>query len=164
MSKVLFAFALVFCFFLLMIRRPPRSTLCQTLFPYTTLFRSLLRFGGRRRRESGRPVRIPGVRGRSEEHTSELQSPDTISYAVFCLKKKSGIVRPARQMRRLSVPRCLLRLFCMGLTYVTVIFFFNDTATTEIYTVSDTLSLHDALPIWSARTRPWSRPRPPMAA
>src|SRR5213082_3166204 len=90
MSKVLFAFALVFCFFLLMIRRPPRSTLCQTLFPYTTLFRSLLRFGGRRRRESGRPVRIPGVRGRSEEHTSELQSPDTISYAVFCLKKKTG--------------------------------------------------------------------------
>src|SRR5213082_91625 len=78
-----------FCF--LRIRRPPRSTLCQTLFPYTTLFRSLQR-------------RLPGDRvelatapsgdllsglERSEEHTSELQSPDPISYAVFCLKKKT---------------------------------------------------------------------------
>src|SRR5213082_1998711 len=69
-----------------MIRRPPRSTLCQTLFPYTTLFRSTGRWSGptsgaccaRRRRRARR----------SEEHTSELQSPDTISYAVFCLKKK----------------------------------------------------------------------------
>src|SRR5213082_3391493 len=71
-------------FFFLMIRRPPRSTLCQTLFPYTTLFRSS-------RRRPRRPVPRPdlgAVPGRSEEHTSELQSPDTISYAVFCLKKK----------------------------------------------------------------------------
>src|SRR3546814_12922920 len=81
-------------FFFLMIRRPPRSTRTDTLFPYTTLFRSV---GGRlhvgddnlphlhhRRRgclRAGRTVR-------SEEHTSELQSLMRISYAVFCLKKK----------------------------------------------------------------------------
>src|SRR6187200_3549590 len=77
-------------FFFLMIRRPPRSTLCQTLFPYTTLFRSRLRLA-----DPGLgPLRARlatyggGVAARSEEHTSALQSPDTISYAVFCLKKK----------------------------------------------------------------------------
>src|SRR5213082_3976296 len=81
----------MYIFFFLMIRRPPRSTLCQTLFPYTTLFRSVL--------QSDVVVRVGGVpveaarhrparHRRSEEHTSELQSPDTISYAVFCLKKK----------------------------------------------------------------------------
>src|SRR6187200_1863514 len=76
--------------FFLMIRRPPRSTLCHTLFPYTTLFRSCrswpcrLACGFARTRP--RPRRWRGA-GRSEEHTSELQSPDTISYAVFCLKK-----------------------------------------------------------------------------
>src|SRR3546814_1926913 len=90
-------------------RRPPRSTRTDTLFPYTTLFRSpgvsaaLCRpcqpagvsrvaaragaYGGRR------PARHPagGARqapARSEEHTSELQSLMRISYAVFCLKKK----------------------------------------------------------------------------
>src|SRR3546814_11536115 len=82
---------LFFVVFFLMIRRPPRSTRTDTLFPYTTLFRSvpwrslgrsppwsrLLRasYGGR-------------SRARSEEHTSELQSLMRISYAVFCLKKK----------------------------------------------------------------------------
>src|SRR5213082_3984859 len=71
--------------FFLMIRRPPRSTLCQTLFPYTTLFRSRRAV---RRRRPGVDQRRGGRRYRSEEHTSELQSPDTISYAVFCLKKK----------------------------------------------------------------------------
>src|SRR3546814_3289801 len=79
-----------------MIRRPPRSTRTDTLFPYTTLFRSV-RTGGRRRtavhrRRAG--VHGAGPRGgslhrarRSEEHTSELQSLMRISYAVFCLKK-----------------------------------------------------------------------------
>src|SRR5213082_3832274 len=72
-----------------MIRRPPRSTLCQTLFPYTTLFRSP--YGDDQRScPPGTTGRSDGVR-RSEEHTSELQSPDTISYAVFCLKKKKKI-------------------------------------------------------------------------
>src|SRR3546814_7061045 len=75
-----------------MIRRPPRSTRTDTLFPYTTLFRSLPRFRGRRhRRCRGGCVRRRGAprhRLRSEEHTSELQSLMRISYAVFCLKKK----------------------------------------------------------------------------
>src|SRR3546814_10493472 len=91
-----------------MIRRPPTSTRTDTLFPYPTLFRSP-RLGvlppqppGRRRagprpvRGGARPARgraaLPGprpaLRGRSEEHTSELQSLMRISYAVFCLKKK----------------------------------------------------------------------------
>src|SRR3546814_7189835 len=71
--------------FFLMIRRPPRSTRTDTLFPYTTLFRSMRqpwRCACRRRR------RPRGGRLRSEEHTSELQSLMRISYAVFCLKKK----------------------------------------------------------------------------
>src|SRR6056300_390569 len=75
------------CFFVffLMIRRPPRSTLILTLFPYTTLFRSprgppeCARFSRAHRGSSP---------WRSEEHTSELQSHSEISYAVFCLKKK----------------------------------------------------------------------------
>src|SRR3546814_3616308 len=95
-----------------MIRRPPRSTRTDTLFPYTTLFRST-RVPGLGTRDSGlgtREVRSrcsnagPWARGRgrgrgrgageqgwglrSEEHTSELQSLMRISYAVFCLKKK----------------------------------------------------------------------------
>src|SRR5213082_3979630 len=84
--SIFFFYFFIFFFFFLMIRRPPRSTLCQTLFPYTTLFRSKLDAVGEvladpRRGDGRRDVR-------SEEHTSELQSPDTISYAVFCLKKK----------------------------------------------------------------------------
>src|SRR5881275_3586719 len=85
-----------FYLFFLMIRRPPRSTLFRTLFPYTTLFRSA---PPRARRPRTRASRSPGPRApmshrgrarrrRSEEHTSELQSHGTISYAVFCLKKK----------------------------------------------------------------------------
>src|SRR3546814_3365679 len=91
-----------------MIRRPPRSTRTDTLFPYTTLFRS--RQGSRPARNTytHRPAEIclpesrtgawaPGHDRsaerrndacRSEEHTSELQSLMRISYAVFCLKKK----------------------------------------------------------------------------
>src|SRR3546814_3658643 len=76
-----------------MIRRPPRSTRTDTLFPYTTLFRS---------RSIGLMVMsrtfvmatcistcMPIPPARSEEHTSELQSLMRISYAVFCLKKKT---------------------------------------------------------------------------
>src|ERR1051325_11807783 len=72
--------------FFLMIRRPPRST----LFPYTTLFRSI---GPMRLRLHFLLIRelILKEFPRSEEHTSELQSPYVISYAVFCLKKnKTG--------------------------------------------------------------------------
>src|SRR3546814_2665075 len=98
-----------------MIRRPPRSTRTDTLFPYTTLFRSLLLRAGKvfrtyrvalgikprgdkmqrgdNRTPEGEYVlggRNAGSRfyKRSEEHTSELQSLMRISYAVFCLKKK----------------------------------------------------------------------------
>src|SRR3546814_9039159 len=77
-----------------MIRRPPRSTRTDTLFPYTTLFRSPARSGTRPPRCCwGTAIRAAGrSRGwpfpsRSEEHTSELQSLMRISYAVFCLKK-----------------------------------------------------------------------------
>src|SRR3546814_1405830 len=99
-----------------MIRRPPRSTRTDTLFPYTTLFRSdgelmLLAFAGV---ALGCKAEVPLAGactnvvigactnsvielqvlhrdGRSEEHTSELQSLMRISYAVFCLKKKTKI-------------------------------------------------------------------------
>src|SRR3546814_17613302 len=100
-----------FLFFFLMIRRPPRSTRTDTLFPYTTLFRSPpsgdRSFPGNRpaSRRPGLPHRRLGPaphgdrsrlqvverQARSEEHTSELQSLMRISYAVFCLKKKKHI-------------------------------------------------------------------------
>src|SRR3546814_7136899 len=90
-----------------MIRRPPRSTRTDTLFPYTTLFRSEADDEIARKRDVGPYAadllenaqvafdRVAAVHGfqyavvaRSEEHTSELQSLMRISYAVFCLKKK----------------------------------------------------------------------------
>src|SRR3546814_939035 len=109
-----------------MIRRPPRSTRTDTLFPYTTLFRSRTetdsakRQIGEARKRHGHPGKPPKARHdrrgshlpersdheiyrgisarvaiaaddrRSEEHTSELQSLMRISYAVFCLKKKTS--------------------------------------------------------------------------
>src|SRR3546814_2749336 len=90
----------LFLFFFLMIRRPPRSTRTDTLFPYTTLFRSPSaaltdRTLSRSREHTavvmrGLDPRIhSSARARSEEHTSELQSLMRISYAVFCLKKKT---------------------------------------------------------------------------
>src|SRR3546814_4065144 len=75
-------------------RRPPRSTRTDTLFPYTTLFRSMDRqhLCGHRQGgdDSGHPLHPDRRRldDRSEEHTSELQSLMRLSYAVFCLKKK----------------------------------------------------------------------------
>src|SRR3546814_1153871 len=89
-----------------MIRRPPRSTRTDTLFPYTTLFRSQRRTWRRLHRLHrlrGMFSAAPNTRGlvrkakigvvecRSEEHTSELQSLMRISYAVFCLKKKNTL-------------------------------------------------------------------------
>src|SRR3546814_2168419 len=111
-------------FFFLMIRRPPRSTRTDTLFPYTTLFRSGARL------DAARPLNfvraLEGVvdaanhgrhgvvrvqrhpQARSEEHTSELQSLMRISYAVFCLKKKrhkraknEGTMEQARRKRNI---------------------------------------------------------------
>src|SRR3546814_3945164 len=96
-----------------MIRRPPRSTRTDTLFPYTTLFRSLeFMIAGANAVQVGTAnfvdpfiwaklldglhdymrrhqiTRLADLVGRSEEHTSELQSLMRTSYAVFCLKKK----------------------------------------------------------------------------
>src|SRR6266487_3892967 len=103
-----------------MIRRPPRST----LFPYTTLFRS------RPPASSAWPgsTACPSTSccpTRDRKSTRLNSSHPSISYAVFCLKKKNTIL----------------------------FFFFNDTATTEIYT----LSLHDALPISAARLERMAR-------
>src|SRR3546814_1521441 len=79
-----------------MIRRPPRSTRTDTLFPYTTLFRSTSAVASSTAIKQGaaRPMRprswsrrVTAPAPRSEEHTSELQSLMRISYAVFCLKK-----------------------------------------------------------------------------
>src|SRR3546814_2483509 len=84
-----------------MIRRPPRSTRTDTLFPYTTLFRSGPiggRTGGQPSGGRARPVERPlSTSLRSEEHTSELQSLMRISYAVFCLKKKKNLLRILQQ-------------------------------------------------------------------
>src|SRR5476649_2889835 len=117
-----------------MIRRPPRST----LFPYTTLFRSarlgvalevddIVIGGGNARR----------LQRRSEEHTSELQSHSELVCRLLLENKKSPstLARPGRMPLRPS-NSAWTRSHSLS-------FFFNDTATTEIYT----LSLHDALPI-----------------
>src|SRR3546814_5840219 len=90
-----------------MIRRPPRSTRTDTLFPYTTLFRSPLRqasklaslaastIKGRAKNQIPSPARFDATSARlprSEEHTSEVQSLMRISYAVFSLKTKTAHV------------------------------------------------------------------------
>src|SRR3546814_1229788 len=85
--------AICVCF--LMIRRPPRSTRTDTLFPYTTLFRSTWGSTSPRRPSRCRPGPAPRwerreTQRRSEEHTSELQSLMRISYAVFCLKNEKN--------------------------------------------------------------------------
>src|SRR3712207_2158753 len=141
--------------FFLMIRRPPRST----LFPYTTLFRSVL-LSRSSAASRGKPWYEPTRRRTppiDRKSTRLNSSHANISYAVFCLKKHG----PGHLLQRQDgpgsrphagriptgplahpplepVPRLSFKL-----DDVDVGFFFNDTATTEIYT----LSLHDALPI-----------------
>src|SRR6478735_3206974 len=129
-----------------MIRRPPRST----LFPYTTLFRSPAHHRQVDGRHLDAAVHHDGCR-RSEEHTSELQSPCNLVCRLL-LEKKNHLLqvfllgyiyicarghcnRPQEQRSGYESTRG----HAASLSY----FFFNDTATTEIYT----LSLHDALPI-----------------
>src|SRR6266508_6228200 len=78
-------------FFFLMIRRPPRST----LFPYTTLFRSAPHTSPRRRRTSWRRCR-----GRSEEHTSELQSRGHLVCRLLLEKKKKKIIKHTNKKKK----------------------------------------------------------------
>src|SRR5215475_11674356 len=124
-----------------MIRRPPRST----LFPYTTLFRSAPR----------RPTCVPTIERpqwtprRSEEHTSELQSRENLVCRLLLEKKKKNTtVSPELRQHPSQIAQRYGGglLVCSG-SHILYFFFFNDTATTEIYT----LSLHDALPICEAR-------------
>src|ERR1039458_3234408 len=140
-----------------MIRRPPRST----LFPYTTLFRSrawdCAPTGAVRRHRPNQN------RGRSEEHTSELQSLRHLVCRLLLEKKKTTGSRRWRRtaegpyrstFARVVVLRMAaltsFPLFALGCSRARPgwlpFFFFNDTATTEIYT----LSLHDALPIYKS--------------
>src|SRR3546814_6862619 len=97
-----------------MIRRPPRSTRTDTLFPYTTLFRSHPPRSSGDAVTGDKPLAITGGTGfvgravldvlrerrRSEEHTSELQSLMRISYAVFCLKKKKQNTNPKENLEK----------------------------------------------------------------
>src|SRR6266511_3202509 len=144
-----------FWVFFLMIRRPPRST----LFPYTTLFRS--------KRDDTidteqRQANIGRFRISVDRKSTRLNSSHVkISYAVFCLKKKKEAY-PLRHSRKkhptvtdstrrredatllVDILAVIDRIDRYRLSfYHSFFFFFNDTATTEIYT----LSLHDALPI-----------------
>src|SRR6266496_3320328 len=143
-----------------MIRRPPRST----LFPYTTLFRSRLPPPPPGHARAADRVRAPPPR--SEEHTSELQSRrDLVCRLLLEKKKKHSLCRAESKAPKapISSPAvCNVRMAGDGPLTTEIVpsrrsvlpsffFFFNDRATTEIYT----LSLHDALPI----SRPTGRSR-----
>src|SRR6266540_3514355 len=145
-------FVSLFFFFFLMIRRPPRST----LFPYTTLFRSSPSEPGDHAGQLAQAVVLG--RGRSEEHTSELQSHHDLVCRLLLEKKKNtcdaGLAGEGAGIRMrvvghiIQIRHQLADILVDGIEGVSNhgqirIFFFNDTATTEIYT----LSLHDALPI-----------------
>src|SRR5690348_17545222 len=97
-------------FFFLMLRRPPRST----LFPYTTLFRSPIEYVEMRRKVGGAPwsanlvehavgLEVPAGIARSEEHTSELQSPVHLVCRLLLEKKKSALRAHARRRRGLRL-------------------------------------------------------------
>src|SRR5580693_6147412 len=126
-----------------MIRRPPRST----LFPYTTLFRSDSIAAEERAacrnvpKQKGSAAKrlLTRSRGRSEEHTSELQSQFHLVCRLLLEKKKINPIVPSPEVTTASNASGETPSF----RTCRVIFFVNDTATTEIYT----LSLHDALPI-----------------
>src|SRR5579862_3752238 len=129
-----------FFFFFLMIRRPPRST----LFPYTTLFRSCR--SGRNACARGRCAGRNNPFCRSEEHTSELQSQFHLVCRLLLEKKKnvaSEKIDPFHHSQHAAIGFFFREYRFEDLALFLCFFFFNDTATTEIYT----LSLHDALPI-----------------
>src|SRR5688572_21191347 len=147
----------IFCFFL-MIRRPPRST----LFPYTTLFRSLVFPKEVYYLQSSSictplTFHIPPLEHhsphtlmtRSEEHTSELQSQSNLVCRLLLEKKKKIVGHDKQHVGSTIVryealwPPCMRALESLLAHTSYFLFFFNDTAPPEIYT----LSLHDALPI-----------------
>src|SRR5689334_8463534 len=151
-----------------MIRPPPRST----LFPYTTLFRSPDHEGAsldpgqlvelaRHPRvvaigETGLDYhRLSGDLGWQDRKSTRLNSShSSISYAVFCLKKKKRIKSSTAFFIMHSLHTYIQPIVAVMSQQHIISFFFNDTATTEIYT----LSLHDALPISRPRGRfPGSR-------
>src|SRR6267142_1554218 len=143
-----------------MIRRPPRST----LFPYTTLFRSRCRSAACAGPRPAASPRFPAQR--SEEHTSELQSHVNLVCRLLLEKKKKTynvfmtlINFPEDKLVAVIKNVKLGDAIYQNLKVVAVCFFFNDTAATEIYT----LSLHDALPIsrrwWPSRVSTTSMPR-----
>src|SRR2546422_741786 len=160
---------LLFFFFFLMIRRPPRST----LFPYTTLFRSLVHARGVERAaddvvaHARQILHAPAadhhdrVLLQDRKSTRLNSSHGYISYAVFCLKKKKTTSIQNHNLSSTTTTldvdhsntfHSCLRYICYALLTCRpslFFFFFNDTATTEIYT----LSLHDALPISRSRPR-----------
>src|SRR3989337_410177 len=151
------------CFFFLMIRRPPRST----LFPYTTLFRSPGTRPAPRplppRPRSPRPR--PSAPPRSEEHTSELQSRYHLVCRLLLEKKKEDDAGLDHTVIAVPLPPVDNELTSFKdvtdmpkkikdeIKYFFDFFFFNDPATPEIYT----LSLRDALPIFarSVARDPW---------
>src|SRR3546814_7222214 len=125
---------MIFILFFFMHRRPPRSTRTDTLFPYTTLFRSSAaaapapqcsrpgaghpagccarptgpahrRRAGPDQCSSGSAAVLRMAPARSEEHTSELQSLMRISYAVFCLKKKKNKKKNATVVNKAYISR-----------------------------------------------------------
>src|SRR3546814_3329436 len=114
-----------------MVRRPPRSTRADTLFPYTTLFRSIhtpghtpacMTYGIGDAAFVGDTLFMPDYGtarcdfpGRSEEHTSELQSLMRISYAVFCLKKNNLLLIKSLSSRMISL---LFSTICIHSTKV----------------------------------------------
>src|SRR2546430_381662 len=148
---------LVIFFFFLMIRRPPRST----LFPYTTLFRSLDTVAAYGEQLSSlmcsaafrcagvptvhvdaRKVMLTDDQFRSEEHTSELQSQSNLVCRLLLEKKKKYYTALVCRFP-CSYESLFMSSYLLSAAPSYLFFFFNDTATTEIYT----LSLHDALPI-----------------
>src|SRR6266581_4624476 len=135
-----------------MIRRPPRST----LFPYTTLFRSTTT-SSTRAISCGLTSRSTSAGWDRDRKSTRLNSSHpSISYAVFCLQKKIQIKFGDSVLEKLAIeelnrklyrPKDVFTIHTFANQLATAIhitdFFFNDPATTEIYT----LSLHDALPI-----------------
>src|SRR3546814_6094339 len=129
--SIILIFVISCFFFFLMIRRPPRSTRTDTLFPYTTLFRSA-EYLSLKLDDPSFPAPIyatltQGDNGeykliwsrRSEEHTSELQSLMRISYAVFCLKKKKKHkhhTQTHKLIQQIAIPRKYSKITIITIT------------------------------------------------